>query len=100
MRADTHTFTAELGLQRGEAGWRFVTLPADLADELRAQTAATARAFGSFPVAVTIGRTGWRTSLFADTRAASYLLPVKADVRRREQLSAGDRVRVTVELTA
>jgi hypothetical protein len=94
----TDTFTAELWLHPGVAGWHFVTLPTDLADQLCAQTAATPRAFGSLPVAATIGHTTWTTSLFVDTKAASYLLPVKADVRRRERLTAGDSVRVTVEL--
>lgn len=98
MLADTHTFTADLWLHPGDAGWHFVTLPAELADEIRAQSAGTARPFGSLPVTVTIGRTSWTTSLFADTGADSYLLPVKADVRRREQLTAGDSVRVTLEL--
>ena len=55
-----------------------------------------ARPFGSLPVRAAIGRTSWSTSLFADTRTASYLLPVKADVRRREGIGDGDAV--TVEL--
>ena len=98
MPADTYTFTADVWLRPGEAGWHFVTLPVELADELRAQTAETARPFGSLPVQVTIGRTSWATSLFPDTSAASYLLPIKADIRRREQLTAGDAVRVSLEL--
>ncbi|MGE3811188.1 MAG: DUF1905 domain-containing protein [Candidatus Nanopelagicales bacterium] len=69
-----------------------------LADELRARTTGRARPFGSVPVRATIDQTSWSTSLFADTKAASYLLPVKADIRRRERLEAGDDVRVTIDL--
>ena len=98
MLADSHTLTAELWLHPRSAGWHFVTLPADLADDLRARAAGRARPFGSLPVRVTVGNTSWTTSVFPDTRAASYLLPVKAAVRRREALAAGDVVRVTLEL--
>jgi hypothetical protein len=77
-----------------------VTLPADLADELRARTSGRERPFGSVAVRVIIGQTSWTTSLFADTKAGSYLLPVKAAIRRLEQLAAGDEVRVTIEVPA
>jgi hypothetical protein len=36
----------------------------------------------------------------ADTRSASYLLPLKADARRGEGIAAGDRVTVSRELRA
>jgi hypothetical protein len=94
--ASQFRFDAEAWLSPGDAGWHFVTLPTDLADEIRARS--EGRPFGSVPVTVTVGATSWETSLFADTKSASYLLPLKADARRRERIVAGDRVTVTVEL--
>ncbi len=94
--ADAFTFTAELWLHPGPAGWHFLTLPPALADEVSDRTAAAARAFGSVPVRVTIGSSSWSTSLFPDARSASYLLPVKAAIRRRERLGSGDAVRATI----
>jgi hypothetical protein len=91
------TFAAEVWLNPGEAGWHFVTLPTDVADAIGARTAGE-RPFGSVPVTVTVGATSWETSLFADTKSASYLLPLKGEVRAREQIAAGDRVTITVEL--
>ena len=35
------------------------------------------------PVSVSAGSVAWQTSVFPDKQSASYLLPVKADVRRR-----------------
>ena len=92
----THEFEAELWRHTGEAAWHFVTLPDDLADALRAWHAEQHRPFGSLRVTATIGETTWATSLFADTKRGSYLLPVKAEVRRREQIVDGDRVHVWV----
>jgi hypothetical protein len=100
VAADAYSFHAEVWLHPGEAGWHFVTLPADVADEIRERMMGSARPFRSTPVHVTIGRTAWTTSLFADTKIASYLLPIKAGIRRSERLAAGDEVRVTIDLLA
>jgi hypothetical protein len=91
--------TAEVWLHPGAAGWHFVTLPLDVADEVRARSATSARPFGSVPAQITIGGTTWSTSLFPDTQRASYLVPVKAAVRRREGIAEGDTVTLAVALT-
>ena len=91
------TSEAEIWLAEAEAAWHFVTVPADLADEVRARTAGR-RPFNSVPVRATVGSTSWETSIFADRKSGSYLLPVKATVRAREDVGAGDRVTVALEL--
>jgi len=50
------------------------------------------------PVRATLGATTWSTSVFADTQRGSYLLPVKADVRRREGVADGDTVTVRLHV--
>jgi hypothetical protein len=52
------------------------------------------RGFGSLPVVVTLGSTCWRTSIFPDSKAGAYLLPLKAEVRRRENIRNGSTVRI------
>ena len=89
------SFDAELWLHDGEGGWHFVTLPADLADDIRERS--TGRGFGSVRVSAVVGETRWETSLFPETRTGSYVLPVKQQVRRANDLAAGDTV--TVRLT-
>jgi hypothetical protein len=96
--AGVPTFDAELWLHDGEAPWCFVTLPAELSDDIADQTAGKAGGFGSVRVQVTVGGTTWATSLFPDTKRAAYVLPVKKDVRRREGLEVGDRLTVALEL--
>ena len=49
-------------------------------------------------VRVTVGRTTWLTSLFPATGEESYILPVKAAVRKAESLTVGAAVDVTIEL--
>lgn len=55
-------------------------------------------AFGSLRVTAKIGKTAWKTSVFADTKAGAFVLPLKADVRGKEKLAAGDEVAVNVEI--
>ena len=92
-----HQFDAELWLWDGDAAWHFVTLPADVSDDVRDRSGAR-RGFGSVRVQVTVGGTTWRTSVFPDTRRGAYLLPVKKEVRTREGLQLGETVPVRLEL--
>lgn len=89
-------FEAELWLYEGDAGWHFVTVPPDISDQIEAATAESPTGFGSVPVRVTVGGTTWSTSVFPDAKRQAYVLPVKKEVRRREGLSAGDRVAVVL----
>lgn len=48
-------------------------------------------------VAVRVGATSWRTSVFPDAASDCYVLPMKRAVRRAEDLEDGDLVTVTVQ---
>jgi hypothetical protein len=74
---------------RRQDSWTFVSLPPELADELRAQ-APPGAGFGAVPVEVRIGGSTWRTSVFPDAGRGTYVLPVKKAVRRAEGLAEGD----------
>lgn len=79
----------------GKASWYFLTLPAGVAEEIRAVDAGPRRVgFGSLRVTATIGTTAWQTSIFPAAQAKSYLLPVKAAVRKAERLVEGKAVAV------
>lgn len=89
-------FSGHIWRYPGESGWRFVTVPQDLSEEIRERFGQRAGGFGSLKVRATIGNTSWETSIFPDTKLSAYLLPVKAAVRNAEGLS--DDAIVTVSL--
>lgn len=93
-------FTMRVGLWHypGPGGWHFVTLPGKYSKEIKKAFTATKRGWGSIPVVATIGSTTWKTSLFPDSKSSSYVLPVKAVVRKKEGLEAGMSVRLTLEV--
>jgi hypothetical protein len=98
MAGDRYEFRAELWRYDGPAGWHFVSLPTEMAENIREQLALNASAFGSIPVEATIGSTQWATSLFPDKTRRTYLLPVKKGVRVVEDLETGDVVLVTLRI--
>ena len=92
------TVSGPLWLWSGEGGsWHFVTVPEPQSDEIRAQGFAGPRGFGSVRVEASINGVAWRTSVFPH-KSGGYILPVKADVRRRADIAAGDEVTVILEL--
>lgn len=95
----TYSFRAELWRWRAEEGgaWYFVSLPFDLADEID-EVAGPKRGFGSVRVEVTVGAVTWRTSLFPSKEHKTYVLPIKAQVRKANTLSEGDATDVVVTL--
>lgn len=98
-RTAGYRFRAQLWLHEGDnAAWHFLTLPGDVSDDIEARTADQHRGFGSVRVRVTIGATTWTTSVFPDTKRGAYILPVKKDVRRSEDLAAGTGADITLEL--
>ena len=92
-------FSAELWeWDARDASWVFVTLPAELAEDIR-DLSLPRRGFGSVKVTVRCRATEWRTSVFPDSRSGSYVLPVKKAVRTKEKLEIGEPVDFEVSIT-
>lgn len=65
---------------------------------LRNEYGHLARGFGSLPVTAAINKVSWQTSIFYDGRSETYLLPLKADVRRKADIGEGDAVTCVLEI--
>jgi hypothetical protein len=97
-RIGTFAFSAPLWQHPGADGWHFVSVPAEISDDIADLTASTRRGFGSVRVTVTVGSTSWQTSVFPDSKSGTYLLPMKKSVRTAEQLVAGAAVEAQLEI--
>jgi hypothetical protein len=94
-----YEFEGEVWRWKGDAAWHFVTLPVGLTDGLK-RMRGPSRAWGSMRIVASTGGSTWRTSLFPDAKSGAFLLPLKAEVRRREGLEAGQVRAFAVELDA
>ncbi len=82
----------------GEGSWHFVSLPPEIADDITELTTGIRAGFGSVRVAVTVGATSQRTSIFPDSKTRTYVLPVKKQVRAAEKLGTGDNARARIQI--
>jgi hypothetical protein len=92
-----YKFRSKVWLYPGMAGWHFVGIPKKESEEIKSKQKVRA-GFGSIPVMVTIGKTKWKTSIFPDKRSSTYLLPLKAEVRKKESIFSEDTISLTLEL--
>lgn len=98
MKHTQYEFEAKVWLWPGDAAWHFVSLPKDLSEYIIKMFGDRKRGWGSFPVIVTIGATSWNTSIFPDKKEATYVLPLKAIVRKKENISVDQTIKVMIEL--
>ncbi|HWU64618.1 MAG TPA: DUF1905 domain-containing protein, partial [Ensifer sp.] len=76
----------------------FVTLPGDLAFQIKAESGCDGPGWGMVKVRATVHETSVQTSIFPDKSSGSYLLPLKASVRKAARLAVGDRIRVRLKI--
>jgi hypothetical protein len=82
----------------GPAGWFFVSLSQRQAAQLRATPMVAKVGWGYVPVVARVGGSEWRTTLFPSAKDETYLIAIKATVRKREGIAAGDTVAVDVRV--
>lgn len=88
-------FTGKIWFWKGPSPFYFVTVPEEQSHELQFISSSVTYGWGMIPVTVRLGKTEWRTSLWP--KDGGYIVPIKASVRKAEQLKEGDSV--TAQLT-
>lgn len=96
-------FTGKVWIWQARKGekpmrWFFVSIEGEAAAALKLASLGLTAGFGSFPVRATIGTTTWRTSIFPQSRAGGWILPLKADVRKREGIEEGSEIEVSLAI--
>ncbi len=89
------------GAREGEpakGSWYFMLVTGAPAEAIRTASAGRTGGWGSVKVEVECGSSRWTTSLFSSRENGGYLLPLKAAVRKKEKLTEGDRIAVTLRL--
>lgn len=81
-------FSGDIWHWRGPAPWYFISLPQDECELIKMASGFLAYGWGMIPVTARIGGTTWTTAMWP--KDGGYILPVKAEVRRREGLELGD----------
>ena len=91
-------FETEVICWRGPSPYFFAALPAPEADQVRRIARAATLGWGVIPVEAEIGDAVFTTSLFP--KDDTYLVPLKAAVRARANITAGDAIAVALTIRA
>lgn len=91
MRLET---TGEIWYWRGPSPFHFVTVAEPQAELIAAASELITYGWGMIPVTASVGASEWTTSLWP--KDGGYIVPIKADIRRREELEVGDVVTVSL----
>jgi hypothetical protein len=101
MRTMNKKFTFDSNIvlwSGGQGAWHFAHVPKDMSQELKTKSGHLMRGWSSFPVQAKIGRTSWDTSIFYDKKSAMFILPLKALVRKKENIFSGDTVSICLRI--
>lgn len=99
MADKVYEMTEKVWLYPGEtANWHFVNVTKKYGVEIKEIHGKNAKGFGSLPVEVKCGATVWKTSVFPDKRMGTYILPIKALVRKLEDIEAGDKITYSLKV--
>ncbi len=95
----SYSFKARIWVYIGTAArWHFVGVPKRMSAQFKRRYGRVSRGWNSLPVEVAVGEVVWRTSVFYDSKTATYLLPIKADVRRRAGLVGDQMVSLNLQV--
>jgi len=91
-----YKFTAKLWAYGGPNSWYFISMPVNLAEEIRENLRSAEEGWGRLKATAKIGSAEWKTAIWFDTKMKTYLLPVKAEIRKKEQMEPGQDIGISI----
>ncbi|MGI9192443.1 MAG: DUF1905 domain-containing protein [Chitinophagaceae bacterium] len=93
-----YEFDADMWQSNGKGAWYFITVPQAISDEIRTQLQWQGEGWGRMRAEAIITGISWQTAIWFDTKQGAYLLPIKADIRKRTGLVVGEKVSIKLEV--
>jgi hypothetical protein len=93
-----YEFKARVWQHSSPGGWYFVSLPTELSLEIRENLKWQEEGWGRLKVTAKIGIVEWETSIWFDKKQKTYLLPLKAEIRKREKIKTNQEVKTVIRI--
>lgn len=93
-----YQFKAEVWRHDSSGGWFFVTVPESISKEIRSLFGELEEGWGRLKASATIGSSNWESAIWFDTKRNSYILPLKAEIRKKEGIVSGKIVKVQLKI--
>jgi hypothetical protein len=91
-----YKFTAKLWAYGGPNSWYFISLPPAFSIEIRENLKSAEEGWGRLKATAKVGLTEWKTAIWFDTKMKTYLLPLKAEIRKKERIEAGQDIHICI----
>jgi len=91
-----YEFTAKPWLYYPCSVCPFVALPIEMAKEIRDNLKFLEEGWGRMKATAKIGNSEWDTSIWFDTKHKTYILPLKAEIRKKENIVIDNDVEIVV----
>lgn len=78
--------------------WHFFSFPKELSKEIRELFKWKEEGWGRMKVTLKVGSTEWKTSIWFDTKQETYWFPVKAAIRKKENIEENKDLKVCIWL--
>ena len=91
-------FSAKLWKDSSAGGWFFVSLPKDISKEIREHLKWQEGGWGRMKVSARIEKIEWETAIWYDTKMNTYLLPIKADIRKKTNVKLNEIIAVRISV--
>ena len=77
-------------------GWTIVLLPKELSMEIRDNFKREEQGWGRMRITAKTGNSEWQTAIWFDTKHDTYLLPIKAAIRKKENIAPDQVVKIAI----
>jgi len=91
-----YEFTNKPWRYNGAGGWCFISLPENMSKEIRGHFKQEEEGWGRLKATAKVGNTEWKTAIWFDTKANTYLLPLKTSIRQKEKIEMDKDLVVSV----
>jgi hypothetical protein len=93
-----YQFSSKLWRYPAQGGWHFISLPKKISKEIRSAFKWEEEGWGRLKATARIGNSEWNATIWFDTKMDTYLLPIKAEIRKKEALVIDQLVNVVVSI--
>lgn len=91
-----YVFSGQSWQYGAPGGWYFVSLPHEMSQEIRTMLKSQEEGWGRLKAFAGIGSTLWETAIWYDRKQNTYILPLKNEIRKKENLSSGQTLVVNI----
>ena len=85
-----YEFTAQVWKYNASNAWHFISLPKDITEEIRKYSKHQEEGWGRMKARAKIGNSEWETSIWFDKKHKTYLLPIKSQIRKKENIQLNE----------